>query len=238
MCINNVSASIWAVLMLCMALHSRIASAAADAPANVSARSYEDCKTSRMVLSNNYEFKGLEVYKFSRGTGSARDCSDQCRRDTSCYAFNYVKLSKWCYLGYTHSRSLRYVANGKMASGYRRCSAHSTNEEWISEIYTVAGAPSTLSATKTDTSASISYSVGAAGNPVETYSVKCVIFGLSCNNAAIGTSLSYPRSTLSIPVSGLSANTKYYCYVVATNSVGAVCSAALEVTTCATGVTC
>lgn len=180
-------------------------------------------------------FKGLEVYKFSRGTGSARDCSDQCRRDTSCYAFNYVKLSKWCYLGYTHSRSLRYVANGKMASGYRRCSAHSTNEEWISEIYTVAGAPSTLSATKTDTSASISYSVGAAGNPVETYSVKCVIFGLSCNNAAIGTSLSYPRSTLSIPVSGLSANTEYYCYVVATNSVGAVCSAALEVTTCATG---
>jgi hypothetical protein len=46
---------IWAVLLLCIALHSHVACAAADAIADVTAREWEDCKTTKMVLLNNYE---------------------------------------------------------------------------------------------------------------------------------------------------------------------------------------
>jgi hypothetical protein len=178
------------------------------------------------------------VYKFFRGatTSSARDCSDACRKDLNCYAFNHVKLTKWCYLGSTQKRNLKFVDNSKMASGFRQCSTHSTNAGWTSEIFTVAGVPTFLAASrKTDTSVYLSYVDGAVGNPVEKYSVKCVLFGASCTAVGIGTSLSYPRATAAIPVSGLSANTQYYCYVIATNSVGSMCSAALPVTSCAAG---
>lgn len=178
------------------------------------------------------------MYKFFRGTniGSSRDCSDQCLRDLNCYAFNYAKLTKWCFLGYTHQRYLRSVENAKMESGYRQCSTHSTDDGWTSEVFTVAGAPSSVVATaKTDTSMIMTYIDGATGNPVETYSAKCVAYGLGCSSPAIGISLSYPRATQSIPVSGLTASTRYYCYVVVTNTVRTVCSPALTLTTCAAG---
>jgi surface protein len=78
-----------------------------------------------------------------------------------------------------------------------------------------------------NTTATISWLDGVAGNPQETYNVSCVPGSSPSCPSSLGISTGatgIARGTLSGTVTGLDPNTSYTCYVQAQNEVATVCS--------------
>ena len=98
---------------------------------------WEDCKTTTMVVRNNWMHDNIEVIAFSRLTKkhSARDCLNTCRINEECYSFNYNKVSKWCYIGTTEEANLHQSRNSKYVAGVRRCIEHVDNSPWTNEEF-------------------------------------------------------------------------------------------------------
>lgn len=97
--------------------------------------SWEDCKTTKMVVRNNWIHDNIEVIAYSRlSTGkSVADCLHMCRVNQECYSFNYNKLTKWCYIGTTED--VHQTRNSKYVAGVRRCVEHINNNAWTNEEF-------------------------------------------------------------------------------------------------------
>jgi Fibronectin type III domain len=73
--------------------------------------------------------------------------------------------------------------------------------------------------------------------PEETYSVKCVARGDACTDTAVVLLPGFTRANAlagnfnTAKVSQLTPGTRYTCYVIAVNSIGSVCSSAVQITT-------
>lgn len=96
-----------------------------------------------------------------------------------------------------------------------------------------AGLPSNLQeASISNETVTIDWTDGLEGNPVETYTVKCVQgTGTSCTSSGAETT-GLSRGSQQGTVYGLTPNTTYECWVIAENQVGSVCSASpLQITT-------
>ena len=99
--------------------------------------SWEDCKTTKMVVQNNWIHDNIEIIAYSRLSKekSVRDCLKMCRKNQECYSFNYNKLTKWCYIGTTEETCLHQTRNSKYAAGVRRCVEHVDNTAWTNEEF-------------------------------------------------------------------------------------------------------
>jgi hypothetical protein len=64
----------------------------------------------------------------------------------------------------------------------------------------------------------------AQADPVETYALKCVAPGASCNATVAASVGGLTRANSSATISNLTPLTSYDCYLVATNVVGSACS--------------
>lgn len=99
------------------------------------------------------------------------------------------------------------------------------------------GAPTAVTTNiLTPTSWAPTWTDGSAGDPQETYSLKCVASGSLCTATAVGTvpdglyrgdGAAYSGA----PVSELTPGVDYDCFVLAINSVEQVCSTAVPITT-------
>ncbi|KAL4520356.1 hypothetical protein Ndes2526B_g01119 [Nannochloris sp. 'desiccata'] len=209
--------------------------------------SWEDCRTTKMVVRNTMIHDNLEVISYQRlGVGqTVADCLTMCRRDQDCYAFNYQKLSKWCYLGTTEESDLVTTKNNKWAAGYRRCVEHTSDDGWSNEGF-FGGATGTaptpvialnfIDSTIAVNTLQFSFTPPATagtrddGSPsvIEKYRVRCMATSgsypdisktLTAAEAAV--CLAAPAtpatSTTGCPIGGL-ANTTYLCSVVTINT--------------------
>lgn len=102
-----------------------------------SGSSWDDCKTTKMVVRNNWMHNNIEVIAYSRLSAqqSVADCVNKCRVNQECYSFNYNKVTKWCYIGTTEEDFLRQTRNSKYTAGVRRCVEHVDNAAWTNEEF-------------------------------------------------------------------------------------------------------
>jgi hypothetical protein len=126
------------------------------------------------------------------------------------------------------------VMTGLSAKKTYRCWVKASNKagevcSLAPTIFKTLGAPDEATnvseVSVSNTTATISWADGAEGNPTETYTVKCVVEdgGTSCTQAGENVT-DIARGTQEGTVTGLTPNTAYHCYVIASNSVDDVCS--------------
>ena len=62
-------------------------------------------------------------------------CLELCEADDTCFAFNYDKVRKWCYLsGEDMSEGGTQKSDARWASGIRQCVDHEdTDSDWNNE---------------------------------------------------------------------------------------------------------
>ena len=94
------------------------------------------------------------------------------------------------------------------------------------------GQPQSVGGTAGSTTWSATWLDGTVGIPEETYTLKCVAAGGGCAASAVGQVITgIVRGVQAGQVTGLPSNTTSSCYVIAVNTISAVCSAPLSVTT-------
>lgn len=99
--------------------------------------------------------------------------------------------------------------------------------------YTVPVAPTSATSTaQTVNTVTLGWVDGAEASPPQVYEVRCTDAGGTCSSPVVGNSATgIVRTTRTGLVSGLASGRTYACFVVASNSAGAACSAAVNVTT-------
>jgi hypothetical protein len=125
----------------------------------------------------------------------------------TCYVLSVNEISSRC------SSGLSVSVEGP-ASQPTRVGATSSLDSWL-PAFQVASTP---------------------GFPEETYTFKCVASGGACNDTAVAQLTGITRANalaknFTVKVSPLQPATQYTCYVIAVNSIGSVCSSAVNITT-------
>ncbi|KAL4538765.1 hypothetical protein Ndes2526B_g02955 [Nannochloris sp. 'desiccata'] len=196
--------------------------------------SWDDCKTTKMILKNSWIHSNIDVISYSRlASGlSVTDCMRKCRSNQECYSFNYNKLTKWCYLGTTEEANLRRARSSKWAAGYRRCVEHIDNNAWTNDEFS-GGIPTTVPdapAIGTFTAISATEATGTWTAPAFDGDAAITSYDIQCTNSVLPsdvvTDIGVPASSActgsscSTVITGLTSGATYTCKVRAVNSVG------------------
>lgn len=93
---------------------------------------WEDCQSTRMIITNGYKYDNLEIMTYKRlsSNETVLDCLEMCKQDQDCLSFNYEKVKKWCYLSISHWDTLASKRNSKFSTGYRKCTEHADDNSW------------------------------------------------------------------------------------------------------------
>ena len=158
-----------------------------------------------------------ETYSVYCVEGTSTTCNDPC----GISATNIPRgVSQGTVVGLTPNTTYQCWVIGSNSVGDVCSGSPAQVTTWIE-----AGAPYAASQQSiSNTSVTIDWTDGLEGIPTETYAINCVSgSNPTCTSTGIKQD-SIARGTQTGTVTGLQSNTSYACYILASNSVGTVCS--------------